>query len=109
VALAVDKLGSLRVDEVLELEWDEGNIGSKQIEAAMKHVMADRLSESNRGEVTWEELVGYDREVARMKKEDRDAYVAKVNSFVSVCGRSMDAALDRRKREESSQRVASVI
>ena len=106
VALVVEDTVSLPVEEVTELEWDEGNAGSRQIEAAMKHVMAGKLAAGNQGELTWEDLVGYDKEAIRMKREDRGAYVAKVNALAALCGRSMDIALEKRRNAERSYRVA---
>ena len=106
VALVVENAVSLPVEEVTELEWDEGNAGSRQIEAAIKHVMAHKLTEGNTGELVWEDLVGYDKEATRIKREDRDAYVAKVNVLAALCGRSMDIALDNRRNAERNYRVA---
>ena len=106
VALVVEDTVSLPVEEVSELVWDEGNAGSRQIEAAMKHVMAGKLTEGNTRELVWEDLFGYDKEATGIKREDRGAYVAKVNALAALCGRSMDIALEKRRNAERSYRVA---
>ncbi len=102
-----DDMGVADGDEIMMTTIsDMGNYSPSQIEMAIKHVVASRLVDGYDEFLNWDQLTAFDEELSKVPYSERQAYIAKINAFATLCGRSMDAALDRRRIEESSQRVA---